>query len=129
MVIIFDRENLSDDIYEVIFSTRHQIIVGKSLIRFFRENGNELDKTSMSFFVNMLHEGDLETTIDEPPYAGQRVRLTYNRRQFYERILGPFKSMGLIDFDSQSKKYTLSNNFIKDLKKIGVLWHRELAKA
>jgi len=128
MVILFDRFNLSDDIFEIIFATKQQEIVARSLIQYFKNNGSEINKTQMSYFATQLHEGTFETTLTEAPYAGKKVKLTYNKRQFYDRILTPFKSMGLIDYDMYKKTYRLSENFTRELKKIGLLWSQELRK-
>lgn len=128
MVILFDRFNLSDDIYEVIFATKQQMIVGKLLIEEMKEHNGELSKTLMSLFANQLHEGTLITEIDEPQYAGKKVKISYNKRQFYDRILTPLKSMGLIYYDLYKKTYMLSDAFNKELTKIGLLWVQELRK-
>ena len=45
MVILFDRFNLPEDIYEVIFATKQQIIVAKLLIEMIKENNGEINKT------------------------------------------------------------------------------------
>ncbi len=128
MVMLFDRFNLSDDIFEVIFATKQQEIVARSLVQYFKTNGNEINKTQMSFFATQLHEGKFETELTQAPYAGKKVKLTYNKRQFYDRILTPFKSMGLVDYDMYKKTYRLSENFVKELKKIGLLWGQELRR-
>ena len=66
-----------------------------------KENGGEIGKTEMSLFATKLHEGELITEIDEPPYIGKKVKISYNKRQFYDRILTPMKSMGIIDYNLQ----------------------------
>ena len=87
MVILFDRFNLPEDIYEVVFATKQQIIVAKLLIEHIKENHNEIGKTEMSMFATQLHEGTLITDIiQEPPYQGKKVKVSYNKRQFYDRI-------------------------------------------
>ena len=129
MVVLFDRFNLPEDIYEVIFATKQQIIVAKLLIEMIKENGGEINKTEMSLFATKLHEGNLITTlIEEPPYKGKRVKISYNKRQFYDRILTPMKSMGLIDYDLYKKTYKISDNFNKEMIRIGILWLREMRK-
>ena len=85
-------------------------------------------KTEMSLFATKLHEGNLVTYIDEEPYTGRKVRLSYNKRQFYDRILTPMRGMGLIDYDLYKKTYKLSENFNKLMMKIGLMWIRELRK-
>jgi hypothetical protein len=118
MVVLFDRFNLPEDIYEVIFATKQQIIVAKLLIGMIKENNGEINKTEMSLFATKLHEGNLITTlIEEPPYKGKKVKISYNKRQFYDRILTPMKSMGLIDYDLYKKTYKISDNFNKEMRK------------
>ena len=129
MVVLFDRFNLPEDIYEVIFATKQQIIVAKLLIEMIKGNGGEINKTEMSFFATKLHEGDYVTTlIDEPPYKGKKVKISYNKRQFYDRILTPMKSMGLIDYDLYKKTYKISDNFNKEMIRVGLLWLQEMRK-
>jgi len=129
MVILFDRFNLPEDIFEVIFATKQQIIVAKLLIEMIKENNGEINKTEMSLFATKLHEGNLITTlIEEPPYKGKKVKISYNKRQFYDRILTPMKSMGLIDYDLYKKTYKISDNFNKEMIRIGLLWLREMRK-
>ena len=128
MVILYDRFNLPEDIYEVIFATGQQKIVAKELIRYIAENKGEVSKTEMSFFATKLHDGDYECILEDPPYKGKRVKLSYNKRQFYDRILTPMKAMGLIDFDLYKKTYKLSPKFSDDLMKIGIMWKKELKK-
>ena len=129
MVILFDRFNLPEDIYEVIFATKQQIIVAKLLIEMIKDNGGEIGKTEMSLFATKLHEGNLITDlIEEPPYKGKKVKVSYNKRQFYDRILTPMKSMGMIDYDLYKKTYRISDKFNKDLQHIGLLWIREMRK-
>ena len=115
MVILFDRFNLPEDIFEVIFSTEQQKIVAKELIKFIVENNGEISKTQMSFFATQLHDGKYECVLDEPPYKGKKAKLSYNKRQFYDRILTPMKSMGLIDYDLYKKTYKISVKFSNDL--------------
>ena len=99
MVVLFDQYHLPDDIYEVIFATGQQKIVAKVLINSMKAKGGEMNKTEMSYFATKLHDGELVTEIDEPEYQGKQVKLSYNKRQFYDRILTPMKTMGLIDYD------------------------------
>ncbi|MBS3102325.1 hypothetical protein J4458_02665 [Candidatus Woesearchaeota archaeon] len=129
MVILFDRFNLPEDIYEVIFATKQQIIVAKLLIEMIKGNGGEINKTEMSLFATRLHEGDLITDlIEEAPYKGKKVKVSYNKRQFYDRILTPMKSMGLIDYDLYKKTYKISDKFNKEMIRIGLLWLKEMRK-
>lgn len=126
MVILFDRFNLPDDIFEIIFATKQQTIVGKALIEYIKDNGGEVTKTEMSVFATRLHEGNFATEIDEPAYKGKKVKLSYNKRQFYDRILTPMKSMGIVDYDLYKKTYKLSDKFNKELIRIGLVWLKEL---
>lgn len=128
MVLLYDRFNLPDDIFEIVFSTKQQVIVAKALIDFMKSNEGELNKTQMSFFATQLHEGKFETKLEEAPYKGKVVKLTYNKRQFYDRILTPFKTMGMVDYDMYKKIYKLSDKFNKDMQKIGFMWLQELKK-
>ena len=128
MVILFDRFNLPDDIFDIIFSTNQQKIVAKELIKFIIDNKSEITKSQMSFFATKLHEGDYECILTEAPYKGKKVKLSYNKRQFYDRILTPMKSMGLINYDLYKKTYKISTKFTNDLMKIGLMWKTELRK-
>jgi len=129
MVILFDRFNLPEDIFEVIFATKQQNIVAKLLINMVKEKSGEINKTEMSFFATQLHEGKLITDqIMEEPYKGKRVKISYNKRQFYDRILTPMKSMGLIDYDLYKKTYKISDKFNKEMIHIGLMWLKELRK-
>ncbi len=128
MVILFDQFNMPEDIYEVVFATKQQIIVAKLLIERMKENNNVLGKTEMSLFATKLHEGDIVAQIDDPMYKNKKVKLSYNKRQFYDRILTPMKGMGLIDYDLYKKVYKLSDKFNKAMIKIGILWMQELRK-
>lgn len=128
MVILFDRFNLPEDVYEVIFATKQQKIVGKLLITHIRENGGEIGKTEMSMFATTLHNGEMITEIDEAPYKGKKVKISYNKRQFYDRILTPMKAMGLIDYDLYKKTYKISTNFQKAVMKVGIMWKQEAEK-
>ncbi|MFH1439748.1 MAG: hypothetical protein ABIG89_04225 [Candidatus Woesearchaeota archaeon] len=128
MVILFDRFNLPEDIYDIIFATEQQKIVGKLLIQELKRNKNEFNKTEMSSFAMNLHEGKVIAEIDHPKYKGKKVKLSYNKRQFYDRILTPMKGMGLIDYDLYKKTYKISDRFNKAMIKIGLMWIREFGK-
>ena len=100
MVILFDQFNMPDDIFKVIFATEQQETVGKLLINYIKENGGEIGKTEMSMFATRLHEGTLiDSTAERSPFKKETPKLSYNKRQFYDRILTPMKSMGLVDYD------------------------------
>jgi len=128
VVILFDRFNLPEDVYEVLFSTEQQVIVAKVFVKYLKDTNGEVTKTQMSFFANALHEGNFETQIDDPRYRGKLVKLSYNKRQFYDRILTPMKSMGLIYYDLYKKTYALSDQFNKDMMRIGLMWKKELER-
>ena len=128
MVILFDQFNLPEDVYEVIFATKQQVIVAKLLIRYMKENKGEIGKTEMSLYATKLHDGELVTVLDDPEYRGKKVKLSYNKRQFYDRILTPMKSMGLVDYDLYKKTYRLSEKFNKNMMRVGLMWLTELRK-
>jgi hypothetical protein len=127
MVILFDRYNNPEDIYEIIFATKQQVLVGKALIKFFKDNEKIINKSQMSNFATNLHEGNLNTEINIGGKL-QEIKLSYNKRQFYDRILTPFRSMGIIDYDMYKKVYILSNLFCKELKRIADLWEAEFER-
>jgi len=124
MVILYDRFNLPDHILDIIFATKQQKIVATELIKYIAANKGSIGKAEMSLFATQLHDGTYETNIDEEPYKGKRVRISYNRRQFYDRILTPMKSMGMIDYDLYKKTYSISEHFAKDMTQIGQMWSK-----
>ncbi len=126
MVILFDRFNLPEDIFDIIFSTNQQKIVAKELVKYIIGNNGEITKTEMSIFATQLHDGKYECVLEEAPYKGKRVKLSYNKRQFYDRILTPMKAMGLIDYDLYKKTYKISTKFSNDLMKVGLMWKQAL---
>lgn len=128
MVILFDRFNLPENVFEVIFATKQQRIVAELLVREMQEKGGEIGKSEMSLFATALHEGNYITTLNEPPYIGKKVKISYNKRQFYDRILTPMKAMGLIDYDLYKKTYRISDKFNKDMIKVGLMWLRAIRK-
>ena len=117
---------MPEDIFAVIFATKQQKIVGKLLVAALKEKGGEMNKTEMSLFATKLHEGKVITTIDEPEYKGKKVKLSYNKRQFYDRILTPMKSMGIVDYDLYRKIYKISDRFNTEMVMIGRMWLKEL---
>ena len=129
MVILFDQYHLPEDVYEILFATEQQRIVGKVLIKAMKENHGKMNKTEMSFFATQLHDGDLVAEgLDEPAYKGKKIKLSYNKRQFYDRILTPMRAMGMVDYDMYKKVYLVSDRFCKALTKISVMWQREVKK-
>lgn len=128
MVILFDRQNLPKDVLEIVFATSQQTIVARELVKYIVSNGGEVTKTEMSLFATKLHEGQYECVLEEPPYKGKKVKMSYNKRQFYDRILTPMKAMGMIDYDLYKKTYRLSKRFSDDLMRIGLMWKKQLDK-
>ena len=128
MVILFDQDNVPNEVFEVVFATTQQIIVGRVLVDYMKANNNELTKSGMSEFAIMLNDGKVVTEIEEEPFIGKKVKLSYNKRQFYDRILTPLRSMGLIQYDLYKKTYKLSDAFKGNLARIGDMWNDELSK-
>tara|TARA_Y100000034_G_scaffold22372_1_gene25796 strand:- start:407 stop:802 length:396 start_codon:yes stop_codon:yes gene_type:complete len=128
MVILFDQFNLPEDIYKVIFATEQQEIVGKMLIKYMWDNGSEIGKTEMSLFATALHEGKAVVKEKGKSPLQKEQRISYNKRQFYDRILTPMRGMGLIEYDLYKKTYKVSDRFNKLMIKIGLMWLRELDK-
>jgi hypothetical protein len=128
MVILIDQFNLPENIYKIIFATEQQEIVAKMLIDYMWKNGGEIGKTEMSLFATKLHEGEPVKTAQKfsPLNKAEEEAMSYNKRQFYDRILTPMKSMGLIDYDLYKKTYRISDKFNKLMIKIGLMWLREL---
>ena len=127
MVILFDQFNLPDDIFKVVFATEQQEMVAKMLIRYMWQNGGEIGKTEMSIFATRLHEGETIQEKGKSPLQPE-IKMSYNKRQFYDRILTPMRGMGLIDYDLYKKTYKLSDNFNKEMIRIGLMWLKELRK-
>jgi hypothetical protein len=130
MVILYDQFNLPESIFEIIFATKQQVIVAKLLLEQMKMKDGEIGKTEMSMFATALHEGTLIEVKDErsPIPRKQQIKISYNKRQFYDRILTPMKTMGLIDYDLYKKTYKISEKFNKNMMKIGLMWLQELRK-
>ena len=128
MVILFDQYNFPDNIYEIIFATNQQVVVAKLLIEEIKSHGGEIGKTEMSLFATALHEGKLIEAEQQGFPAKKKVTLSYNKRQFYDRILTPMKTMGLIDYDLYKKTYKISEKFNKNMMRIGLMWLQEVRK-
>ena len=128
MVMLFDRFNLSENIFDILFATEQQKLVGKLLIMYIKDNESEITKTEMSFFATQLHEGKYVFHGSIIGIQANKVKLKYNKRQFYDRILTPLRSMGLIDYDMYKKTYKTSENFNKEMTRIGLIWLKELRK-
>ena len=129
MVVLFDQFNLPETIYEIVFATEQQVQVAKLLIQELKLHEGQLGKTEMSMFATSLHEGvtirQQRTRIGS---IAKPQKISYNKRQFYDRILTPMKTMGLIDYDNFKKIYLLSEKFNKNMMRIGLMWLQELRK-
>lgn len=123
-----DVFNIPEDIYEVIFATKQQKIVGKLLIDYIKAHGGAITKVEMSRYATSLHEGNFVATLEEKEFQGKKVKLSYNKRQFYDRIVTPMKAMGLIEYNLYEKTYKLSDRFYKGLLEVGIRWKKELEK-
>lgn len=123
--MLFDRYNLPEDMYELLFATEQQAIVARLLIDHIKANNGEIGKTEMSLFANSLQDGNLIVSIPTPKYRGKKIKISYNKRQFYDRILTPCRSMGLISYDMYKKTYKLSEDFNKEMTRIGLKWIKE----
>src|SRR3989344_5268174 len=133
MVILFDQYNLPEEVYTEIFATDQQAVVGKLLIEELKSHDGVMGKTEMSLFANKLHDGTLiETEQPKHQFSGmpkrEAAKISYNKRQFYDRILTPMKAMGLIDYDLYAKNYKISERFSRALTKIGIMWTQEMRK-
>jgi len=128
MVILIDQNNLPEDIYKIIFATEQQEIAAKALVKYMWENGGEIGKTEMGLFANNLHDGKLVIREKGKSPLQKELRMSYNKRQFYDRILTPLRGMGLIDYDLYKKTYKISDKFNKLMIKVGLMWLRELEK-
>ena len=129
MVILFDQFNLPENIFEIIFATKQQVVVAKLLVEEMKKKDGEIGKTEMSLFATALHDGTLIETKDESRFQiKKKEKISYNKRQFYDRILTPMKTMGLIDYDMYKKTYKLSERFNKNMMRIGLMWLQELRR-
>jgi hypothetical protein len=130
MVILFDQYNLPENIFEVIFSTSQQVIVANMLLEEMKLRGGEIGKTEMSMFATSLHDGITLESNDNAPLSIRKkpVTISYNKRQFYDRILTPMKTMGMIDYDMYKKTYKLSEKLNKNLMRVGLMWLQELRR-
>ena len=94
-----------------------------------KKHPGEMGKTEMGLFAQKLHDGEL--VVKEPargPILSREEKLSYNKRQFYDRILTPMRGMGLIDYDLYKKTYKLSEKFNRMMMKIGLMWLREMER-
>ena len=120
MVILFDQYNLPESVYEVIFATEQQRIVAELLIKNMKKNKGSLSKPQMSAFATDLHEGKVK-------HDGKKI--SYNKRQFYDRILTPMKAMGIVNYDMYKRIYSISKNFASAIQKIAEMWTEEFGKS
>ncbi|MFT4282828.1 MAG: hypothetical protein ACMXX6_00195 [Candidatus Woesearchaeota archaeon] len=127
MVVLFDQYNMPESIFEVIFSTEQQVIVAKMLLDEMKLQDKEIGKTEMSLFATSLHDGIIIKSSSKSPIRKDQ-KISYNKRQFYDRILTPMKTMGLIDYDMYKKTYKISEKFNKNMMRIGLLWLQEIRK-
>ena len=128
MVILFDQYNFPDNVYEIIFATKQQVVVAKLLVEELKLHEGELGKTEMSLFATRLHEGTLIEYESDSPIKKKSGQISYNKRQFYDRILTPMKAMGIVDYDIYKKTYKLSEKFNKNMMRVGLIWLQELRK-
>lgn len=128
MVVLYDQFNLPENVYEIIFATKQQVLVAKLLIEEMKKNDGEMGKTQMSMFATALHEGTTLSGKSGPVPIKKETKISYNKRQFYDRILTPMKTMGLIDYDLYKKTYKISEKFNKNMMRIGLMWLQELRK-
>ena len=98
------------------------------LIKYMWDNDGEIGKTEMSLFATALHEGKAVVKEKGKSPLQKETRLSYNKRQFYDRILTPMRGMGLIDYDLYKKTYKVSDKFNKLMIKVGLMWLREIEK-
>lgn len=120
MVILFDQFNLPENVFEIIYATDQQRLVAALLIKYIKDNKGTVTKPEMSKFATDLHEGKIN-------HAGRKI--SYNKRQFYDRILTPMKAMGMVSYDMYKRLYSISKNFASALQSIAELWLEEVDKS
>ena len=75
MVILYDRFNLPDDIFEIIFSTKQQEIVAKLLIDYMKKNDiknssdlflykSKIDLNCAKILLNSFNTGEIELDLE-----------------------------------------------------------------
>jgi len=52
VVILFDQHNIPSNVYETIFSTTQQKIVGRVLVDYLKANDGEVTKVKLSLFCH-----------------------------------------------------------------------------
>jgi len=70
MVILYDQYNLPEDIFEIIFATKQQVIVARLLVEEMKRKDGEIGKTEMSLFATALHDG----TLVELPHENKFIK-------------------------------------------------------
>ncbi len=128
MVILFDQFNLPEDIIKIIFATEQQEVVARMLLKYMWRNSGEIGKTEMGVFAARLDEGQAIIQEKGKSPLQPEMKMSYNKRQFYDRILTPMRSMGLIEYDLYKKTYRVSDKFNKMMMRIGLMWLREMEK-
>ncbi|MBI4152322.1 hypothetical protein HY495_01315 [Candidatus Woesearchaeota archaeon] len=128
MVILFDQYNLPEDIFKIIFATEQQEIVAKMLLKYMWQNSGEIGKTEMGVFATRLDAGEAVIQEKGKSPLQPEMRLSYNKKQFYDRILTPMRGMGMIEYDLYKKTYRVSDRFNKMMIKVGLMWLRELER-
>lgn len=129
MVVLFDQYNMPESIFEVVFSTDQQVKVATLLVEELKRKDGSMGKTEMSMFAKALHNGTLIEGEDKKRFGKKKENeISYNKRQFYDRILTPMKTMGMVNYDMYKKKYELSEKFNKNMMKIGLMWLQELKR-
>ena len=121
MVILFDYTKTQENVHSIIFSTKQQELVSRLLISRIKDNQGTLSRTEMSVFANNLHDGAVIAEVRKENEL-QSVKISYNKKQFYDRILNPMKTMGLVEYDSGKRVYRLSEKFHTAMTQIGKLW-------
>ena len=53
----------------------------KELIKELKDKGGLIGKTEMSLFATTLHEGEYVTILEDPPYKGKKVKISYGRQK------------------------------------------------
>jgi len=130
MVVLFDMFHMPEDVFDVVFATEQQALVAKMLINQMKSTDGMMGKTEMSVFATQLHDGVVvEVEKGEGMFKKkEKTKVSYNKRQFYDRILTPMKGMGMIDYDMYKKQYIISDKFNKAMYKIGLMWIQHIQR-
>lgn len=130
MVILFDMFHLPENIFDLVFATEQQAMVAKMLLNQMQSSDGMMGKTEMSVFATQLHDGVVvEIEKGEGMFKKkEKTKVSYNKRQFYDRILTPMKAMGMIDYDMYKKQYIISDKFKNAMYKIGLMWTQQIQR-